>query len=89
MKENKIPYKTYLDESEIPTQWYNVRADMKNKPAPLLNPGTHKPMTAEEAILQMNLLGHAFFAFVDQESGATCVVYKRKEGSYGMLVPEK
>ena len=48
MKENKIPYKTYLDESEIPTQWYNVRADMKNKPAPLLNPGTHKPMTAEE-----------------------------------------
>ena len=48
MKENKIPYKTYLDESEIPTQWYNVRADMKNKPAPLLNPATLKPMTAEE-----------------------------------------
>ena len=37
MAENKIPYKIYLDESEIPTQWYNVRADMKNKPAPLLN----------------------------------------------------
>ena len=48
MKENKIPYKTYLDESEIPTQWYNVRADMKNKPAPLLNPATLQPMTAEE-----------------------------------------
>ena len=48
MKENKIPYKTYLDESEIPTKWYNVRADMKNKPAPLLNPATHQPMTAEE-----------------------------------------
>ena len=48
MAENKIPYKIYLDESEIPTQWYNVRADMKNKPAPLLNPGTLKPMTAEE-----------------------------------------
>ena len=48
-----------------------------------------KPMTAEEAILQMNLLGHTFFAFVDQDSGDTCVVYKRKEGSYGMLVPEK
>ena len=45
-------------------------------------------MTAEEAILQMNLLGHAFFAFVDQDSGETCVVYKRKEGSYGMIVPE-
>lgn len=48
MAENKIPYKIYLDESEIPTQWYNVRADMKNKPAPLLNPETLKPMTPQE-----------------------------------------
>ena len=48
MSENKIPYKIYLNEDEIPTQWYNLRADMKNKPAPLLNPGTGKPMTAEE-----------------------------------------
>ena len=45
MAENKIPYKIYLDENEIPTKWYNVRADMKNKPAPLLNPATLKPMT--------------------------------------------
>ena len=44
----KIPYKIYLNESEMPTAWYNVRSDMKNKPAPLLNPGTHQPMTAEE-----------------------------------------
>lgn len=43
-----IPYKIYLDECEMPKQWYNVRADMRNKPAPLLNPGTLKPMTAEE-----------------------------------------
>lgn len=48
-----------------------------------------KPMTAEEAILQMNLLGHAFYAFIDSETGETCVVYKRKEGSYGLIVPEK
>ena len=46
--EKKIPYKIYLEESEMPQSWYNVRADMKNKPAPLLNPGTHQPMTAEE-----------------------------------------
>ena len=46
--EKKIPYKIYLAENEIPTQWYNVRADMKNKPAPLLNPGTGKPLTLEE-----------------------------------------
>ena len=48
MSENKIPYKIYLDESEMPTSWYNVRADMKNKPAPLLNPGTHEKMRPEE-----------------------------------------
>ena len=49
MKEQtKIPYKIYLKEDEIPKQWYNVRADMKNKPAPLLNPGTKKPMTFDD-----------------------------------------
>ncbi|WP_330644501.1 TrpB-like pyridoxal phosphate-dependent enzyme [Extibacter muris] len=49
MKEaKKIPYKIYLEESEMPKEWYNVRADMKNKPAPLLNPGTLEPMTFEE-----------------------------------------
>ncbi len=46
--DKNIPYKTYLDENEIPKQWYNVRADMKNKPAPLLNPATLKPMTVED-----------------------------------------
>ncbi len=44
----KIPYKIYLEESEMPTSWYNLRADMKVKPAPLLNPGTGQPLTAEE-----------------------------------------
>lgn len=53
MSEKTIPYKIYLEESEMPKQWYNVRADMKNKPAPLLNPATLQPMTAEE-------LGHVF-----------------------------
>ena len=42
-----IPYKIYLTEEEMPKAWYNLRADMKNKPAPLLNPGTHQPMKAE------------------------------------------
>ena len=48
MSNEKIPYKIYLEENELPKQWYNVRADMKKKPAPLLNPGTGKPVTAEE-----------------------------------------
>ena len=46
--DSNIPYKIYLTEEELPRAWYNVRADMINKPAPLLNPETHKPMTAEE-----------------------------------------
>lgn len=48
MSNEKIPYKIYLEESEMPKAWYNLRADMKQKPAPLLNPATNKPMTAEE-----------------------------------------
>ena len=48
LKDRSIPYKIYLTEDEMPKYWYNVRADMTNKPAPLLNPATLKPMTAEE-----------------------------------------
>ena len=44
----QIPYKIYLDESELPQAWYNLRADMKNKPAPLLSPASHQPMTFDE-----------------------------------------
>ena len=44
----QIPYKIYLSENEMPKQWYNLRADMTNKPAPLLNPGTLQPMTFDE-----------------------------------------
>ncbi len=46
-----------------------------------------KPMTPEEAILQMNLLEHQFFVFTDIDTNVTCVVYKRKDGGYGMIVP--
>lgn len=48
MSKNEIPYKIYLEESELPKSWYNLRADMKNKPAPLLHPGTHQPLKLEE-----------------------------------------
>lgn len=48
MSRQEIPYKIYLEEHEMPKQWYNVRADMKKKPAPLLHPGTHQPMTEDE-----------------------------------------
>ncbi|MDK2813978.1 MAG: tryptophan synthase beta chain [Clostridiales bacterium] len=48
MEQHNIPYKIYLEETELPTSWYNVRADMQHKPAPLLNPGTGRPMTFED-----------------------------------------
>ena len=48
MTSQTIPYKIYLNENEMPTAWYNLRADMTNKPAPLLNPATLQPMTAQE-----------------------------------------
>lgn len=47
------------------------------------------PMTPEDAIMQMNLLGHNFFVFNDLQSGDTCVVYTRKDGSYGLIEPMK
>ena len=48
-----------------------------------------KPMSVEEAILQMNLLGHQFFVFEDATTGDTCVVYVRHDGDYGLIVPTK
>jgi len=48
MSEKEIPYKIYLSENEVPTSWYNVRADMKKKPAPLLNPATHQPLKYDD-----------------------------------------
>ena len=48
----------------------------------------YTPMSPEEAIMQMNLLGHTFFVFNDSVSEKTCVVYKRKDGNYGLIEPE-
>ena len=48
-----------------------------------------KPMSVEEAIMQMNLIGHQFFVFEDDQTGETCVVYARKDGDYGLIVPER
>ena len=48
MDKKQIPSKIYLEESQLPKYWYNLRADMKNKPSPLLDPNTRKPMTADD-----------------------------------------
>lgn len=44
----KVPYRLYLSEEQMPTQWYNLRADMKDKPEPMIHPGTMKPVTADD-----------------------------------------
>lgn len=64
-------------------------ADIEEEPTFRIRTKTFsvKPMSVEEAILQMNLLGHDFFVFSDAETGDTCVVYKRKDGDYGLIVP--
>lgn len=49
---------------------------------------TYKPMSVDEAILQMNLLDHTFFVFKDAQTEEVCVVYKRKDGDYGLITPE-
>lgn len=49
---------------------------------------SYKPMSVDEAILQMNLLDHEFFVFEDAENGDICVVYKRKDGNYGLISPQ-
>ncbi len=49
----------------------------------------YKPMSPEEAILQMNLLDHKFFVFINVDNQKVCVVYKRHEDEYGMIIPEE
>ena len=79
MSERKIPYKIYLEENEMPKTWYNVRADMKNKPAPLLNPATLEPMKPEE-------LEHVFCReLVQQELDDYDTVFRYSTGDSGFL----
>ena len=65
----KEPKRIFLTEDEMPTRWYNVRADMKNKPAPMLHPGTHKPLTLEE----MTGRGSGVLQDLPSVSGHPCI----------------
>ena len=79
VKKGAIEIGDYYDDEYVEEEEFEIR--VKTFP--------FKPMTPEEAILQMNLIGHSFYAFTDSETGETCVVYKRKAGSYGLIIPEK
>ena len=80
MDNKKIPYKIYLNEDEMPKQWYNVRADMKNKPAPLLNPATGKPVTLEE-------LSHVFCTELAKQELDDTTAYSRGDPAVLQNVP--
>ncbi len=79
MRENIMDMTAIPDPVEEPTEETVIRVKQFE----------FKPMTPEDAIMQMNLLGHDFFVFTDIESGDTCVVYKRRDGAYGLIEPLK
>ncbi len=83
MKDKKIPYKIYLNENEMPAAWYNLRADMKHKPAPLLHPGTLEPMKAEdlagvfcEELVQQELDDNTAFFEIPEEIRSFYKMYR-------------
>ena len=76
MKTNDIEINVDFDNSEI--------EETKEKVVKRKQLDT-KPMSEEEAILQMNMLGHEFFIYKDDETGNTCILYKRKDGDLGLI----
>ena len=75
-----------MDMSMIPDP---VEETSEDEPIIRVKQFEFKPMTPEEAIMQMNLLGHSFYVFNDITTGDTCVVYTRKDGDYGLIEPMK
>ncbi|MBQ7715704.1 MAG: ribosome-associated translation inhibitor RaiA [Clostridia bacterium] len=82
--QKKLREKIEYPADEEPSEYFGEENEFKirTKSFPL------KPMTAEEAILQMNLLDHTFYVYKDVQTGETNVVYKREAGSYGLIIPE-
>ncbi len=75
----ELPAKTYFDDIDYEEEEEFKISKVKRFPI--------KPMTHDEAILQMNMLGHQFFVFKDVETDSTCVVYRRHGNTYGIIVP--
>ncbi len=91
IRRNKTRLEKKLREGAFVTDNYNVDYDIPEEHEFKVVRSKRfavKPMTTEEAILQMNLLGHAFFMFSNAETKEVNVVYKRKNGNYGLIEPE-
>lgn len=89
IRKNKTKLSKRLREDAFPIEEF-FPEDLEEEQDLIIRTKTfpYKPMSAEEAILQMNLIGHQFFVFVDDETRTTCVVYKRQDGTYGLIMPE-
>jgi len=76
----EIPYKIYISENDMPKAWYNLRADMKNKPAPLLNPETLQPMTYDDLrpVFCDELIKQELVNRVPLEDTRKTVIYKNE-----------
>lgn len=77
-----------IENFESSMDWAGAEVEEENAMVIKTKKFEYTPMSVEEAILQMNLLGHSFFVFNDAETDKTCVVYKRKDGQYGLIEPE-
>ena len=91
IRKNKTKLAKKLRETAFSPESLPAEEDIEEDPGLIIRVKQfeYHPMTPEEAIMQMNLLGHAFYVFNDVASGDTCVVYLRKDGSYGLIEPMK
>lgn len=90
IRKNKTKLARRLRENIPDSEFFEIEPVVE-EPDEILRTKTfsRKPMSPDEAILEMNLLGHQFFVFVDDSTSETCAVYRRKDGGYGLIVPEK
>lgn len=90
IRKNKTRLQKRLRDGHFDNAVYDIEGDIEDDAPFEIREKTFpaRPMSAEEAVLQMNLLGHQFFVFVNADTEKTNVIYKRKDGNYGLLVPE-
>ena len=88
IRKNKTRLAKRIREDAFPIEEYFPEDFVEEELVIRIKTFPYKPMSPEEAILQMELIGHQFFVFVDDETRTTCVVYKRKDGTYGLIMPE-
>ena len=88
IRKNKTKLKNRYDKAQISEMFFDYESEEDDKEENLIKKRKKielKTMDEEEAILQMNLLGHEFFVYKDMHTNKVCVLYKRKDGNYGLI----